>query len=155
SANAKLSLASCICGPIAITAPEGSVEVSDSIVQHPSASVEAPSGYPALAFPDGVVKLERATIIGDVSVHSGYGSNALLYGAFALADAGASCLRFSRLPAAFAAAGFRCTGAVPIFVSLDFGDAGYCHLHPNTGDVLASGGEEGGEIGAFYGAGLP
>ena len=154
SANANLRLARCICGPIAITAPEGSVEVSDSIVQHPAASVETPSGNAALAFGNGTAKLERTTLVGDVAVHSGYISNVLLYGALALADAGASCLRFSRLPPAFAAGGFRCTETVPIFVSLAFGDAGYCHLHPNTSAALRSGAEEGGEIGAFYRAGL-
>jgi Phage tail protein (Tail_P2_I) len=155
SANANLRLTRCICGPIAIVAPEGSIEVSDSVVQHPGASVESPSGQAALAFGSGVAKLERTTFVGDVAVHSAYVSNALLYGSFALADAAASCLRFSRLPAAFVGGGFRCTDAVPIFVSLGFGDAGYCHLHPNTGAALRRGAEEGGEIGAFYSAGLP
>ena len=32
---------------------------------------------------------------------------------------------------------------------------GYCHLHPNTDAALRRGGEEGGEIGAWYSAGLP
>lgn len=155
SANANLQLVRCICGPIAITAPDGSVEVSDSIVQHPAASVEAPSGNAALNFPNGTAKLERATFLGDVAAHSGYVSNVLLYGSLSLADAGASCLRFSRLPPAFAGAGFRCTAAMPMFVSIAFGDAGYCHLHPNTNAALRNGAEEGGEIGAFYRAGLP
>jgi hypothetical protein len=155
SANANLRLAESICGPIAISAPDGSIEVSDSIVQHPAATVETASGNAALAFANGTAKLERATIIGDVALHSGYFSNLLLYGALALADSAASCLRFSRVPPALASSGFRCTGAVPIFVSLRFGDAGYCHLHPNTANALTRGAEEGGEIGAFYRTGLP
>lgn len=145
SANANLRLAHTVCGPIAITAPEGSVEVTDSIVQHPA----------AIAFANGVGKLERSTVIGDVALHSGYLSNLLLHGGLALADTKASCLRFSRLPRPFVERGFSCTDAVPVFVSLRFGEAGYCHLHPNTGAALRSGAEEGGEIGAFYRAGLP
>jgi hypothetical protein len=145
SANANLQLLQSICGRIAITAAEGSLEVTDSIVQHPT----------AIAFANGVGKLERSTVIGDVTLHSGYLSNLLLHGALALADTKASCLRFSRLPRPFAEQGFSCTDAVPVLVSLQFGDAGYCHLHPNSAAALRSGAEEGGEIGAFHRAGLP
>jgi len=153
--NASVQLAQSICGPVAIAAPEGSLEVTDSIVQHPSASVEAPGGHPALAFAGGVGRLERSTLIGDLALHSGYLSSLLLYGELALADPGAGCLRFSRLPGPFAKTGFRCTDAVPVFASLRFGDPGYCHLHPNTAAELGRGAEEGGEVGAFYRAGLP
>jgi hypothetical protein len=140
--NANVRILESICGPVVIAAPEGSVEIADSVVQQ-------------LGFPNGVGKLERSTFLGDVSLHSAYVSNSLLNQNLFLGDTAASCLRFSRVPGALAASGFRCTGAVPIFVSLRFGDPGYCHLHPNTAAALRSGAEEGGEIGAFHRAGLP
>jgi len=140
--NPSLRVLDSICGPITLAAPEGSVEIADSVVQQ-------------LTFVNGVGKLERCTVLGDVALHSVFLSNVLVHGNLLLADHEAGCLRFSRVPTALAGNGFRCTDAVPIFVSLDFGDPGYCHLHPNTAAALRSGGEEGGEIGAFHRAGLP
>jgi hypothetical protein len=50
---------------------------------------------------------------------------------------------------------FRCTTARPVFASLRFGHPGYAHVHPNSAEALLRGAEEGGEMGAFHGAGLP
>jgi len=49
SADAKLRISRTLCGPLAIAAPDGSIELADSVVQHPSATVEAPAGHAALA----------------------------------------------------------------------------------------------------------
>lgn len=142
--NPKVQVLGSICGPVVIatTGEGGSVEIADSVVRE-------------LLFLKGVGKLERTTFLGDVTLHSTFASNALFAGNLFLSDEKAGCLRFSRAPAALAAGGFRCTDAVPVFVSTAFGDPGYCHLHPNTAAALRAGGEEGGEIGAFYRAGLP
>lgn len=150
--RADVSLTSCISGPIAINAASGNAVLTDSIVQHPAATVEAPGGSAALAFANGSLTLEHVTVIGDVGAHAAKVSNSLLYGALALADVAASCLRFSRVPDGFG--GFRCSSAVPMFVSLTFGDAGYCHLHPNTAAALTRSAENNGETGAFYGTGI-
>jgi hypothetical protein len=150
-----LALTACIAGPVAFAAAAGSCAAEDCVLQHPGATVEQPTGVGALSVAGGALSLQRCTVLGDVAGDSAAISNSLLYGALTLADAGASCLRFSRLPADCVAAAFRCTGAVPIFISLTWGDAGWLHLHPNTAPALRRGAEEGGEIGAFHGAGLP
>lgn len=151
-----VELQQCISGPVSITAPAGSVTLRDSIVQHPAASIEAPAAGQALSFANGVGRIDASTLLGSLMLHSASMSDTLCYGDVALADAAAGCLRYSRLPRSLAAPrAFRCTRATPVFVSIALADAGYVHLHPNTTDDLLRGGEEGGEIGAFAGAGLP
>jgi hypothetical protein len=146
----------CIVGPTVVAAPSGTLIVDDSIVQHPLATVEAPSGVAALSFVNGSASLERTTVLGDTAAHDARISNTLCYGDVLMGEVGSCCLRFSRLPRSLVGArAFRCTHATPIWISLGFGDAGYCHLHPNTAPQLTRGGEEGGEIGAFAIAGLP
>ncbi|AKC86790.1 hypothetical protein [Pseudoxanthomonas suwonensis] len=153
--HCEVALQSCISGPVHVAAAAGSCQAQDSAIQHPAASVEQPAGVDAVEFANGRVVLERCTLLGGLAAQRAKLSNTLCYGDLALADPGASCLRFSRLPRAFDAAAFRCTTATPIFVSIDWGDAGYLHLHPNSAPALLGGGEEGGEIGAFHRAGLP
>lgn len=153
--SCEVELAACISGAIRILAPQGQCTLRDSAVQHPGASIEHPGGVGALAFANGAVTLERCTVLGDVTAAQGTLSNTLCYGELVLSAASGHCLRFSRLPGSYAGGGFRCTRATPIFVSIGFGDAGYLHLHPNSDVALLRGGEEGGEIGACYGTGLP
>ncbi|MGH7616425.1 MAG: hypothetical protein ACREPM_04285 [Gemmatimonadaceae bacterium] len=152
----QVQLESCISGPVAVTAPAGALDATDTIIQHPDATIEVPSGVSALSLANGSALLERVTILGDLSAHDARISNTLCYGDVALIDLGASCLRFSRLPRSLAGArSFQCTQATPIWISIDVGDAGYFHLYPTTATQLTRGGEEGGEIGAFASAGLP
>ncbi len=150
-----VTIASCIGGSVRIAAASGDCKMQDSVLQHPAASIEQPSGANALAFTNGRVLLERCTVIGDLQADSAALSNTLCYGELALTSTSTNCMRFSRLPKSFSAAAFRCTTATPIFVSITWGDAGYLHLHTNTALALLRGGEEGGEIGAFHSAGLP
>ncbi len=155
AATTELSLRSSICGPIALTVGAGSAMVSDSVLQHPLATVEQPQGQFVLDIANMALTLDRCTLVGDMSAASASVANSLLYGDVSVADQAASCWRFSRLPAALhPPRAFRTTSATPIFISLKYGDAGYCHLHPNTSSALRSGGEEGGEIGAFHQAGI-
>lgn len=153
AAPCALSLERCISGFITLGA--GPCTLDDSIVQHPWATVEQPGLVPAVAAAASAVALNRCTVIGSVTAASATVSNTLCYGELTVADPGAACLRFSRLPRSAPGQAFRCTSATPIFVSLRWGDAGYAHLHPNTARSLTHGGEEGGEIGAFHAAGLP
>ncbi len=154
AAACSLSLDHCISGPVSL-AGTGPCSIADSIVRHPGASVEAPGGVTAIGCAASALTLTRCSVIGDVSAQSASVSNSLCYGGLALADVAASCLRFSRLPRGAAAKAFRCTSATPIFISLTWSHAGFAHLHPNTAASLTRGAEEGGEIGAFYSAGLP
>lgn len=155
AAASEVVLDHCISGALAIAPAAGRCTLVDSAVQHPGATVELPMGVNAIAMPGGRVSLSRCTVIGDVAAASAALSNTLCYGELLLADWAASCLRFSRLPRSESAPAFRCTSAVPIFVSLRWGDAGWLHLHANTSSALTRGGEEGGEIGVFHRAGLP
>jgi hypothetical protein len=152
----RLSVLRSICGPVSAAAAQGSVTVADSILQHPSATIEKPQGQAALAAHALDGRIERCTVIGDVDVATAFVSNSLLYGAVQLTDAAASCLRFSRVPPGLnAPRAFRTVADTPIFVSIRYGEPGFAGLHPNSSPGLTSGGEEGGEIGAFYEAGLP
>jgi hypothetical protein len=150
-----LGLDACLSGPIQINAAAGRCALQDSAVQHPAASVELPDAGNALDFANGHLDLERGTIVGNLAAQTAALSNTLCYGELSLADPGACCMRFSRLPRSYAAPAFRCTHATPIFVSLRWGDSGYLFLHPNSAAALLRGAEEGGEIGVGYGAGLP
>lgn len=158
-AAGSLQMHNCISGPVVLGAAAGAATFTDCAVQHPAASVEAPTGVSAVTHAGGTVALDRCTVVGDLVAASASLSNSLLWGALQLGAAG--CLRFSRFsrvsgsPASDTAPAFRCTSATPIFVSLRWGDAGYLHLHPNTAAALLRGGEEGGEVGVFHGAGLP
>lgn len=153
--DCEVSIASCISGAIDILATDGQCRVSDSVLQHPAATIEQPSGMAALAFANGVLMIERCTVFGDLVADHGKLSNTLCYGEITCNVGAENCMRFSRLPPSYDAPAFRCTRATPIFVSTHFGDAGYMHLHPNSAQVLQRGGEEGGELGAYYSAGLP
>ncbi|MBP6750153.1 MAG: hypothetical protein KA144_10975, partial [Xanthomonadaceae bacterium] len=149
----EIALNACIVGATVVTVAGGRFVAQDSILQHPSATVEAPAAGAALQCLGGEIALDRCTAFGGVAARAGRVSNSLCYGPLALTDGG--CVRFSRVPRAYAGDIFRCTSATPIFVSTVWGDAGYMTLHNNADPVLLRGGEEGGEIGAFYGFGLP
>jgi hypothetical protein len=153
AAACDITMRACITGAVAVTALSGRLVAEDSIFQHPMATVEMPIAGAALQFPNGEIDFERCTAFGDTVADYGRVSNTLCYGRLLLANAG--CLRFSRIPKGHSGAAFRCTSAMPIFVSTAWGDAGYMVLHHNSAPVLLRGGEEGGEIGAFAGFGLP
>jgi len=155
AAAPDVSLDHCASGALSIAPAGGQCALADSAVQHPGATVEQPAAVTAIAAPGCRLSLQRCTTVGSITGASAAISNSLCYGEIALADWGASCLRFSRLPRSVTAPAFHCTPATPIFVSLRWGDAGWLHLHPNTAPALARGGEEGGEIGVFHEAGLP
>lgn len=154
--HASLSLADCISGPISLNAAGGALRIDDSAIQHPLATVEQPSGVPAVNANGLSVAIERSTLIGDFVCANLRFSNSLLYGALTLADTASSCLRFSRLPPGFTAPqAFNLTTATPIFAALRFGAADYLRLSPNSAPALLRGAEEGGEIGVHYRAGAP
>ena len=155
SVDLELGVSACITGPLVLNAPNGSVHLADCIAQHPSATVEQPQGQSAISGANIDGDIQRSTVFGDCALHSTNAGNALFYGDLSLTDLDSSCLRFSRLPKSLhPTRAFHTTSATPIFISITYGDAGYMHLHPNTDAALRNGGEEGGEIGAFYSAGI-
>jgi len=63
-----------------------------------------------------------------------------------------NCVRYSRVPTSALAAfkAFSSTDATPYFVSSTFGDGGCGVLLPLSGDALAEGAEDRGEVGAYH-----
>lgn len=153
--DAAMQVARTIAGPVTLTANVATLAVTDTVIQHPAATVERPDLGAALTS-DAAVTLARSTIVGRLRAAALTASNALLYGPLELARAADSCLRYSRHPSDVGPVPrFRTTAVSPIFASLRQGDAGYAHLHPRTDPAIRRGGENGGEIGAFHGAELP
>ena len=153
-----LQASACLLGPVTGGAG-GRWSFSDCVLHHPAALPEAPEAGSALAAAAADVQLLRCTVLGSVAARTVSMSNTLLSGALVVADPAAQaqggCVRFSRLPADFSGPAFRCTSAVPLFVSLRPQAHGYAQLHAQVAAVLAAGGEEGGEIGAGAGSGTP
>lgn len=143
--KAKLAILNCITGGVNASANVSQIGVSDSIVQSANAIVCSHE-----------LALDHVTVLGSVQADTVHVSNSILFGSVAVANAADSCVRYSRHPKnppAFRR--FHCTSAFPIFSSLRFGHPGYARLTPNTAQAIRSGGEDGGEMGAFYLAGIP
>jgi hypothetical protein len=142
-----------IGGPLNVAAAGAELRVIDSALQHPAATVEVPTGNAALAAPAATLWLEKSTVIGDLQAQRADFSNALVYGAVALADLVGSRARYARLPRGLALAqSFRCTPATPLFRTLAAHEPGYLLLMPRADAALAQGGEDGGEIGVGFAA---
>lgn len=151
----SLALNASITGALNLTAPSATVQITDSIVQHPAVDVETPNAGAALAAANATVALERSTLLGSCSAQQGRVSGCLILGTLSLSDLTHSCLRYTRAAAPLPARAFQCSSAMPIFLSLRLADAGYAHLHPNTAAALLSGGEDASELGAYATAALP
>ena len=145
------------------------VKVTDSIVD-----ATTPSGVAYIAsldnsgnpLPGGALTLEGCTIIGKVYAtslslvensiflaQSAEGWNGPLWAA----RKQQGCVRFSYLPGAslpiprsYKCAPSNTCSAEPLFLSLRFGDPGYCTLLASTDDCIRRGADDGGEMGAFH-----
>lgn len=154
-AGAELTIRNCLVGPVTASANVARVLVADSILHHPAATPDRPDGQKALTAVHGAL-LDRSTILGEVAAGRLDASNCLLVGAIVPGDAAGSCARYSRLrQPSPPIRTFRTAQVRPVLQSVRFGAAGYFHVHPASADALRRGGEEGGEMGAFYRAGGP
>lgn len=137
----------------------GGIEIADSIV------VEAGDGDPAIATELAPVQLVRTTVLGDVRVNRLDASETIVTGYLIVSDSQNGCFRhsaarrggddpllpdFQRLPQQYKSKLIDRDFAREAFVSLTFGDAGFCQLGPDAGQHLARGAENGGELGAFH-----
>jgi hypothetical protein len=155
AAGARVEFSHTIAGAITASANVATLGVTDTIVHHPAVTLEHPETQTAISAAHAL-RIDRATVLGAISAERLTASNAILLGPATLTDPAASCLRYSRFHGSPGATStFRCTAIVPVFVSMRFGAAGYAHLHPNTSPEVRTGGEERGEMGAFYSAGIP
>lgn len=143
AASSQLFISNCVTGGVTASANVTAVDIADSVVQHGTAIVCQHD-----------CKLEHVTVLGSLQAETLHASNSILFGAITVADAASSCVRYCRHPRNSPAfRRFNCTTAFPIFSSLSFGHPGYARLTPNTAQAIRAGGEDGGEMGAFYLAG--
>ena len=124
------------------------IRIADSIVQgHPSG--------PALNVGTAEVRLDRVTMIGDCHCGRAEISESIIDGQVLVEDAQGSCFRFStarsggRIPAQFESV-ILPDGLPPgSFVSRRFGDPGYLQLSETCPREIATGAENGTEMGVF------
>jgi hypothetical protein len=138
-----------ITGPVKTSANVTTVTMTDVAVQNTAFAV-------ALDMATTGVSLEHVTVVGDTLAQTLTASNAILSGKVTLGDPANSCFRYTRYPQEVTGVKlFRCTTLLPIFSSFQFGHPAYLGLSVNTPSALRRGGEEGGEMGVWYEAGIP
>jgi hypothetical protein len=171
-----------ITGPIQ-TRAGGKVEtlvITDSVVQAipestPETLASPPDASPpqplpadrALALSDGVVRLSRCTLLGQILVHRFEASECILRDLAQVDDIQHGCVRFtawadgSVLPRKYESV--RIPPGAPLFVATDFGQPGYGQLLPTADSLIlpaadpgaapqntiSAGAEDGSEMGAF------
>ena len=144
-----LELDQVITRPVKTSANVATAALNDTAVQNAA-------GATALDMAATAVSLEHVTIVGDTLAPALAASNSILFGKVALSDAAHSCFRYTRYPQEVIGVKlFRCTTLLPIFSSFQFGHPAYLGLSVNTPPALRRGGEEGGEMGVWYAAGIP
>ena len=129
----------------------GGIEILDSIV------VAAGHGDPAIATGLAPLQLVRTTVLGDVRVNQLQASESIVTGTLNVSDSQNSCFRYSAArrggdnpPQQYKSMLFDRDFSREAFVSLRFGDAGFCQLAPDVDQHLARGAENGGELGAYH-----
>jgi hypothetical protein len=146
----ELVIEDSIVGPI-LTAKKGLVEalfICDSIVQ----SVE--TGVRAIGLHEGVVTLNRSTVLGQIKVHRLKASEVILTDIAQVDDTQNGCFRFSaapkvsRLPRPYESLLFT-TDTHHWFNSRRFGQPDYCQMSETAPEQLQRGAENGSEMGAF------
>lgn len=144
----RLDIRNTITGPIAASSDVKTLQLVDSVVQDTGAAS-------AISATHGV-SMEHVTVLGAVQAGVLEVSNSILLGPVSVTNADVCCFRYSRhdkeLPVRRR---FRCTTAFPIFASLRMEHPGYVHVMPTTAAAIRAGAEDGGEMGAFYRAGIP
>jgi len=147
--GSSLELDHVITGPVKTSANAVSAAFTDTAVQ-------TTTGATALDMTATAVSLEHVTVVGDTLASALTASNAILFGQVTLGDTANSCFRYTRYPQEVTGVRlFRCTTLLPIFSSFQFGHPAYLGLSVNTPAALRRGGEEGGEMGVWYAAGIP
>jgi hypothetical protein len=144
-----LELDQVITGSLKTSANVASAALTDTAVQNTT-------GATALDMATTALSLEHVTVVGDTLAQTLMASNAILFGQVTLGDAANSCFRYTRYPREVTGVRlFHCTTLLPIFSSFQFGHPAYLGLSVNTPAALRRGGEEGGEMGVWYAAGIP
>lgn len=149
NAGATLELDNVITGPVKTSANVASATINDSALQ-------STTGGLALDMATTAPSLEHVTVVGKITASVLIASNSILFGTMTLGKPADSCFRYSRYPIEVTGPKlFRCSTAFPIFCSFQFGHPAYLGLSANTSAEIRKGGEEGGEMGVWYAAGVP
>lgn len=144
-----LELDQTMTGPVKTSANVATATMTDVAAQNTAFAV-------ALDMATTGVSLEHVTVVGDTLAKTLTASNAILFGKATLGDPANSCFRYTRYPQEVTGVKlFRCTTLLPIFSSFQSGHPAYLGLSVNTPTALRRGGEEGGEMGVWYAAGVP
>ncbi len=146
----KLCIESSIMGPIAMTG-SGTVEevfICDSILQSVNAAV------PALSIDEGVVTMERCTVLGSIAVHELFATETILTQTSSVVNTQNGCFRFgaapgnSRLPKPYESFLFD-TDTHHWFTSQSFGHYAYAQLSETAPVEVRAGAANGSEMGAY------
>lgn len=146
----KLCIESSIMGPVSMAA-SGTIEevfVYDSILQ------SADNTLPALALAEGVVTMERCTVLGSVELHQLFATETLITQASNVVNTQQGCFRFgaapagSRLPKPYESLLFE-TDTNHWFTSQSFGHYAYAQLSETAPQEVQEGAANGSEMGAY------
>ena len=124
------------------------IRISDSIIVNYD-------GTPALSLGSAEVELDRVTMFGDCHCGQAHISESIIEGEVRVEDAQASCFRFSaarsggRIPAQYESVILPLGLPPDSFVSERFGDPGFCQLSETCPAEVATGAENGSEMGVF------
>jgi hypothetical protein len=141
----NVTLDRCITGPVTVADAAHLVRLADTIVD---GDLIAPA-----------VQTDGSTLLGTAAVRTVEASDSIFLGTLAAARRQTGCVRFCYLaPGSLAPRRYRCqpsdpsaaASAAPQFTSLTFGQPGYAQLAAACPEEIASGAEDGGEMGAFH-----
>jgi len=163
----KLLIERSIVGPIEVTG-DGlveEIEIEDSIVDATQLALDANGRRVAIRSGNGVVRLTGVTVLGDIEADVLEASDSIVTGQLVVADTQQSCFRFSaasagppatpelpkreRLPRLFQSTIVPGGIEATVFTSQRFGDPGYGQIAELVPDFIATGAENGSELGAF------
>lgn len=154
-----------ICGPIELPESVPALRIVDSII---SSGAESDPGLHAIRSPGAPAKVQRATIFGTVEARSLEADNSVFSGRVRVERAQAGCVRFSFVPpGSRTPRRYRCQPDLaleertdeeqqiileslrPEFTSREYSHPGYAQLGLACPAEIATGAEDGSEMGAF------
>jgi len=151
----ELIVESCITGPV-VERTTALRPCSTEVVVLRDSLVQSRTADPALDLVNGRLTVDRTTVLGDVIAGRLDASHLLVDGVVGIEDRQNGCFRFSAAVAGSVVARayestFFASGLPPgTFVSRRFGDPGFGQLAPTAVAAIATGGEQGTEIGVFH-----
>jgi hypothetical protein len=151
----RLILDRCIVGGVIANGRDALVEqvwIRDSVID------SLAPGEPAIALSSGVAYIERCTVFGETRVQRLEATSSIFAGPLEVTDRVDGCVRFSavplvgRPPRPYACVPLSRAALDGLFASRSFGGPEYARLRPTAPASVATGAEDGSEMGAFSAA---